>query len=72
MKAIGLSTDQLCQLRQCAAALPIELRTDLLKLVMSHMQLEGDCTDGAFSRALRWAVAQLPAGAGSGTCSCSR
>jgi hypothetical protein len=72
MNALSLTDVQLRELQLAAGSIPVELRSDLLRLVAAHMNIEGDCTDGAFSRALRWAVTQLPAGGGSGTCSCSR
>jgi hypothetical protein len=69
---IGLSNDQMKQLRQCAAALPVELRSGLLELVLGYLEVEGETGDAAFQRALSFAVAQLPAGDGAGTFTCSR
>jgi hypothetical protein len=69
---IGLSNDQMNQLRQCAAALPVELRSGLLELVAGDLGGAGRVSDAAFQRALSFAVAQLPAGDGAGTFTCSR
>jgi hypothetical protein len=62
MRALAFNDDQLTQLRSTAAMLPVELRTDLVRLVAGFMQVEGDLASGAsFDRALRFAVDNLSA-----------
>jgi hypothetical protein len=72
MRPLAFSDNQMNQLRQSAAALPVQLRENLLKLLVAHMELEGESTDGAFQRALAFALDTLPAGDGTGTTTCSR
>jgi hypothetical protein len=72
MNALALSDAQLAELKLAAGTLPVEMRTDLLRLVAAHMNIEGETTDAAFGRALAFALSTLPAGGGPGACSCSR
>jgi hypothetical protein len=51
-----------------AGGLPVELRADLLRLLVAFLELEGEVTDAGFHRALNFAVEQLPSGAT--TCCC--
>ncbi len=62
MRAIGLSDQQLAELRLTAGSLPVELREDLLRLFAGFVELEGgEVTDGSFHRALAFALDTLPA-----------
>jgi hypothetical protein len=59
MRALSLTNDQLNQLRSTAATLPVELRNDFLKLIAGYMNVEGETTDAAFTRAYNFALDAL-------------
>jgi hypothetical protein len=59
MRALSLTDDQLSQLHSTGATLPAELRGDLLKLIAGYLEFEGELSDGAFARALRFALDAL-------------
>ena len=59
MRALSLTDQQLEELKLAAATLPVEDRAGLLKLIVGYMHLQGDPTDGAFKRALGWALDAL-------------
>jgi len=62
---LALSDEQLAELRQAAAALPVLLRGDFLRLIAAHLELEGGWVDdAAFARAIRFAFNSLPTAEG--------
>jgi len=62
---LALSDEQLAELRQAAAALPVLLRDDFLRLIAAHLELEGGWVgDAAFARAIRFAFNSLPTAEG--------
>jgi hypothetical protein len=62
MRALSLTNQQLNELKLAGATVPVELRDDLLKLRVAHLELEGDeASAGAFPRALSFALDMLPA-----------
>ena len=59
MRGLALNDQQLSELRATAATLPVELRTDFLKLIAGYMNVEGETTDAAFTRAYNFALDAL-------------
>jgi hypothetical protein len=54
---IGFSDHQFRELRLAAGSLPVESRAEIVRLVLGFLELEGSgTTDGAFSRATRFAL----------------
>jgi hypothetical protein len=60
MRLALTNQQQLAQLRSTTADLPLVQRHDLWRLVWAHMELEGESTDAAFQRAVKFAFSTLP------------